>query len=134
MTFRSRSTCASMRRKTCDVLFAYLYHFLETGPRVFPLACVIRYPSSPIKKLKALETNYARVKGEVFRWNSHLVSFSIAHISDLMTLMSVIHALSLEYDEKRTELDEWRQEYLANLVAFRDREGRMAELRRLIRC
>ncbi|ERN12888.1 hypothetical protein AMTR_s00050p00159730 [Amborella trichopoda] len=85
-------------------------------------------------KLKALEANYACVKGKVFRRNSHLVSFSMAHVSELMTLMSTIDALSIEYSKKRVELEKWRWEYLANLVAFRELEGHMVEVRRLSVC
>ncbi|ERM97845.1 hypothetical protein AMTR_s00118p00122390 [Amborella trichopoda] len=49
-----------------------------------------------------------------------------------MTLLVVIDDLSLEYNEKRTELDKWCQEYLANLANFWGLEGYMAEVRGLI--
>ncbi|ERN12781.1 hypothetical protein AMTR_s00043p00205720 [Amborella trichopoda] len=83
-------------------------------------------------QLKDLEANYALVKGKLFRWNSHLVSFSTALVSEPMALMSAIDALSIEYGEKHDKLDEWRQKYLANLVALRGLEGCMEEIRTLI--
>ncbi|ERN08928.1 hypothetical protein AMTR_s00015p00251860 [Amborella trichopoda] len=98
-----------------------------------PSSDVTRFPDvERSTQLKALEANYARVKCEMFGQNSCLASSNTARVSELMTLTMAINAFILEYDEKCAELNEWSQEYLADLVALRDLEGCMAKVRRLI--
>ncbi|ERN00296.1 hypothetical protein AMTR_s00107p00080340 [Amborella trichopoda] len=63
---------------------------------------------------------------------SRLASSSTARVSKLMSLMTSINALFLEYGKKYTDLDKWCQEYLVNLLTLKDFEGRMIEVRRLI--